>query len=121
MGNLLNPMSVRDIAASCSTMSRTAITLIPRPESRSARFSKGNMIYTGKKQRTLAMKTRRGPRRPTISGKAVNWKMPFMNPYPAIHKPIDAGLMPSPPSSTEVDQMSGMRATAVISRRPIMP
>jgi hypothetical protein len=39
-----------------------------------------------------------------------------MNPYPDIHKPMDAGLRPSPPNSTDVDQTSGISATAAIRR-----
>ena len=41
--------------------------------------------------------------------------------YPAIHKPMDAGLMLSPPNSTDVDQTSGRRVPVIISSSEIMP
>jgi hypothetical protein len=68
----------------------------------------------------LAMKTLRGPNHPTRRGKAINGKMQLNSPHPDIHKPIDAGLMPSPPSSTDVDQTSGIRAIAPIPISAIM-
>ena len=66
------------------------------------------------------MNTRRGPKRATMYGKATNCKMLFRNPNSAIHKPTDAGLIPSPPNSTDVDQASGIRASVIISNRAIM-
>ena len=41
--------------------------------------------------------------------------MPFMNPYPDIHNPIDAGLRPSPPNSIGIDHISGISAVAALS------
>jgi len=39
-----------------------------------------------------------------------------MHPYPDIHKPMDAGLMPSPPNSTDVDQTNGISASDALVR-----
>ena len=74
----------------------------------------------GTKEKMLVIKTRRGPKCPTMRGKAVNWKRPFIIPNPAIHKPIEAGLMPSPPNSTDVVQTSGKRDALITSSSPNM-
>ena len=66
------------------------------------------------------MKTRREPKRLTRRGNALNWRIELINPHPVIHDPIDAGLMLSPPSSTDVDQTSGIRTPAAMSISAIM-
>jgi hypothetical protein len=60
-----------------------------------------------------------GPKRSTKRGKATNWNIPYMNPYPEIHKPMDAGLMLRPPNSTDVDHTNGVRVPAAISSSAI--
>jgi hypothetical protein len=65
----------------------------------------------------LAFKTPRGPNRERNGWKTKYWTTPFKHPYQDIHKPMDAGLMPSPPNSTDVDQTSGMSALAAAVRR----
>jgi hypothetical protein len=42
--------------------------------------------------------------------------MPLMHPYTDTHKPMDAGLRPSPPSSTDVDQTNGISAIDALVR-----
>jgi len=39
-----------------------------------------------------------------------------MHPYPDIHKPLDAGLMASPPNSADVDQTNGISASDALVR-----
>jgi hypothetical protein len=64
----------------------------------------------------LETKTRRMPKWSTTRGKTANWKTPSIHPDTDIHRPINAGLKLSPPNSTGVDQISGMRVIADISR-----
>ena len=68
--NLPNPMAEKTIITSCSMMSSAAAGFRPLLEWRIARFSKGNNMYTGTVSTTLVIKTRRGPKRPTMGGNA---------------------------------------------------
>jgi hypothetical protein len=42
--------------------------------------------------------------------------MPLMDPYTDTHKPMEAGLRPSPPNSTDVDQTNGISAIDALVR-----
>jgi hypothetical protein len=87
----------------------------------SKKFSIGNIMITTAQEATLVMNTLRRPKRLTTRGKTANWKMPSIHPYTDKHKPIDTGLKPSPPNSTDVDHINGESAIDAIWRSVSIP
>ena len=98
-------------------MSNLSTSCEPLEAQRCAKFSNGNTAKIRAHIETLVRTTLRGPKRETRGVKTPYWTIPPMHPYHDIHKPIDAGLMPSPPNSTDVDQTNGMSATDALRRR----
>ena len=99
----------------CKRISSPVIAFRPPVMWRITRFSNGNIAKIIAAVAMVETKTRRRPKWSTTQGKTANWKMPSIHPDTDIHRPIDAGLKLSPPNSTGVDQVSGMRVIADIS------
>ena len=69
----------------------------------------------------LVRTTLRGPKSETRGGNIAYWTTPLIIPYAEVHKPIDAGLIPSPPNSTDVDQTNGISAIEALVRSASIP
>ncbi|KAH9022047.1 hypothetical protein EDB84DRAFT_1678542 [Lactarius hengduanensis] len=95
----LNPISVTDIAKSCSTISSHTTLAIPEPHA--SIFSNGNRAWDMLDVTHLSHFTDAAPapKRATMHRKKAIWKTALMQPYSDIHRLMDAGVRPSPPSS----------------------